>query len=75
MKTTEVKQKPKQLSEVKQLMDFSLRPVEGGFFDVEVDSPNTHVVVRTKVQSKYMMKHKGKEHVEEASSPTKMTRK
>jgi hypothetical protein len=61
MKTTEVKQEAKQFSEVKQLVDFSLRPVEGGFFDVEVDSLHTHVVVPTKVQSKYMMKHKGKE--------------
>jgi hypothetical protein len=56
------------------LANFSLTSVEGGFFDVESDSPNTHVVP-TKAQSKYMMKHKGKEQVEEGSSPTKVIRK
>ncbi len=60
-KTTKVKQEAKQPIEVEQLADFSLAPVEGGFFNVQVDSPNTHVVVPTKAQSKYMMKHKGKE--------------
>jgi predicted Rdx family selenoprotein len=68
-KTTKVEQEVEQPTEIEQLANFSLAPVEGGFFDVEVDS---HVVVPTKAQSKYMMRHKGKEQVEECSSPTKV---
>ncbi len=47
--------------EIKQLIDFSLVLVEGGFFDVEVDFLNIFIVVPTKAWSKYMMRHKGKE--------------
>jgi hypothetical protein len=47
--------------------------VEGGFFDVELNSPYIPIVVPTKAQSKFMTRHKGKEHVEEGSSPTKVT--
>ncbi len=47
--------------EIKQLTDFSLVLVEGGFFDVEVDSFNIPIDVPTKARSKYMMRHKGKE--------------
>jgi hypothetical protein len=59
-KTTEVKQEAEQLNEVEQLAYFSLRLVKGGFFDVETNYLNTHVIP-TKAQSKYMMRHKGKE--------------
>jgi hypothetical protein len=47
--------------------------VEGGFFDVKVDSLNILVAIPTKSQSKYMMRCKGKEQVEEGSSLTKVT--
>jgi hypothetical protein len=55
------------------LIDFSLIPVEGGFFDVEVDFPDILVDVLTKVQSKYMMRRKGMEQVEEGNSLAKVT--
>jgi hypothetical protein len=41
---------------------------------MEPDSPDI-LVVPTKVQSKFMMKHKGEEQVEEGSSPINVTRK
>lgn len=64
--TTEVEK------EVEQPTNFSLVLVEGGFFDIKINFPNIHVVVPTKARSKYMMRPKGKEHVEKGSSPTKM---
>lgn len=60
-KTIETKVEAKQLVEVEQLGDFSLEPIEGGFFDVELDSPNTPIIISTKVQSKCMRTHEGKE--------------
>jgi len=62
-----------QFVEVEQLTNFSSILVEGGFFDGKADSLDIHVVVPTKAQSKYMMKHKGKEQVEEGNSPTKIS--
>jgi hypothetical protein len=55
-------------------MDFLSTPVEGGFCDIEHDSLDI-LVVLTKAWSKFMMRHKGKEEVEEGSSPTKVTHK
>jgi hypothetical protein len=49
--------------------------VEGGFFDIKTNSPNIHVVVPIKARSEYMMRYKGKEHVEKGSSLAKVTRK
>jgi hypothetical protein len=37
-----------QLVEVEQLANFSLVPIEGGFFDIKANSPNIHVIVPTK---------------------------
>jgi hypothetical protein len=45
--------------------------VEGGFFDMELDSHDI-LVVHTKAQLKFMMKGKGKEHVEEVNSLAKV---
>jgi hypothetical protein len=42
------------------------------FFDIEVDSLDIPIVVPTKAWSKYMMRHKGKEQVEEGNSSTKV---
>jgi hypothetical protein len=61
-----------QFIEVEQLAIFSLTLIKEGFFDIGADSSNIHVVVPTKVQFKFMMRRKGKEHMEEGSSPTKM---
>ncbi len=72
-KTIEKEEKTKQLVEVEQSVDFSSIPVEGRLFDVEVNSPNILVAILTKSRSKYMMRCKGKEQVEEGSSPTKVT--
>jgi hypothetical protein len=55
------------------LVAFSVILVEGGFLNKEVNSPDIPVVVPTKFQSKYMMRHKGKEHVEEGNSCAKVT--
>jgi hypothetical protein len=44
--------------EVEQLADFSLALVKGGFFDIEVHSPDIPIVVPTKAWSKYMMRCK-----------------
>jgi hypothetical protein len=72
-KATEKEEKVKWLVEVEQLAYFSSIPIEGGFFNVEVDSPHIPIVVPPKVWSKYMMRRKGKEQVEEGNSPTKIT--
>ncbi len=40
---------------------------------MELDSHDIPIVVLTKAQSKFMMRGKGKEHVEEGNSPTKVT--
>jgi hypothetical protein len=50
------------------------KPIEGGFLDVELDSLDILVVVPTKAWSKCMMRHKGKEWVEEGNSLAKVTR-
>jgi hypothetical protein len=55
-------------------MNFSLTFV-GGFFNVEVESPNILVVIPTKAWSKYMMRRMGKKHVEEGNSLAKVARK
>jgi len=45
---------------------------EGGFFDMEPNSPNILIAMPTKAWSKFMMRHKGKNQMEEGSSPTKV---
>jgi len=40
--------------------------VKGGFFDIDLIPPNI-LVVPTKGQSKFMMRHKEKEQVEEGN--------
>ncbi len=60
-RSTKKEKQAKQLVEVKQLANFSLVLVEGGFFDIEVGSLDIPVVVTTKSRSKYMMRCKGKE--------------
>jgi hypothetical protein len=60
-KIIETKGEAKQLVEVEQLGDFSLEPIEGGFFDVEPNSPNIPITIPTKVRSKCMRRHEGKE--------------
>ncbi len=47
-KTTKVEEEVEQLVKVEQLVDFSLAPIEGGFFDVEVDYFDILIVVPTK---------------------------
>ncbi len=42
---------------------------------MELESPDILVVIPTKAQSKCMMRHKGKEQVEEGNSLTKVTQK
>lgn len=59
--------------EVEQPTKFSLVPNKGGFSDVKVGFHN--ILVVTKSQSKYMMRQKGKEQVEEGNSPPKITQK
>jgi hypothetical protein len=54
------------------LAEFLSTLIEGGFFEVEPDSPNIPIVVPTKAQSKFMMRHNGKEQAEEGSSPSKV---
>jgi hypothetical protein len=49
--------------------------VEGGFFYVKGGSLYVPITIPTKFWSKYMMKHKGEKHVEDANSLTKVTRK
>jgi hypothetical protein len=61
--------------EVEQLANFSSKLVQGGFFEVELNSLDIHVVVPTKMWSKCMMKRKGKGSMEEGSSPAKVTQK
>ncbi len=48
------------------------QPIERRFFDIKFDFPNIHVIP-TKAQSKYMMRHKRKENVEEGNSHAKVT--
>jgi hypothetical protein len=66
------KEKIKQPIEIKQLVEFSSKTIKRGFFDVEVDSLYI-LVVPTKSRSKYMMRCKGKEQLEEGSSFAKVT--
>jgi hypothetical protein len=56
------------------LVNFSSELVEGGFFDVELESLDI-LVVLAKVQSKCMMRCKGKGQVKESSSLTKVTQR
>jgi hypothetical protein len=53
--------------EVEQLANFSSKLVQEGVFEVQLDSPNIHVVIPTKRWFKCMMRHKGKEMMEEGS--------
>jgi hypothetical protein len=62
-----------QLVEVEQLIEFSSKLVQEGFFEVQLDSPNIHVVIPTKMWFKCMMKCKGKETMEEGGSLAKVT--
>jgi hypothetical protein len=57
------------------LANFSSISIKGGFFNVEANSPNILIIVPTKAQSKYMMRCKGKERVEEGNSLAKVTQK
>jgi hypothetical protein len=52
---------------------FSSIPVEGGFFYVKAGTLDILVAIPTKAQSKYIMRHKGKEQMEEGSSFAKVT--
>jgi hypothetical protein len=52
---------------------FSSVLVEGGFFNIKASTFGILVAIPTKAQSKYMMRHKGKEQVEEGSSFAKIT--
>ncbi len=74
-KATEKEKQAKRLVEIEQLIEFSSKLVEGGFFDRKVGSLDIPIIVPTKSRSKCMMRCKGKEHVEEGSSPTKITQK
>jgi len=74
-KTIEVEEKVEQPVEVEQSMDFSLAQIEKRFFDVEANFLDILVAIPTKARSKYMIRCKGKEHVEEGSSFAKMTQK
>ncbi len=60
-KITKVEEEAKQHVEVEQHADFLLAPNKGGFFDMEPNSHDIHVALPTKVQSKFIMKCKGKE--------------
>ncbi len=51
-KTIEKEKQVKQLVEIEQPTKFSSKLVEGGFFDIEVGSPNIPIIVPTKSQSK-----------------------
>jgi hypothetical protein len=70
-----VKFEVEQLVEFQQLANFSLELVEGGCFDVKLESHDIFVVVPTKAQSKCMMRCKGKEQVEESNSFAKVIQK
>ncbi len=74
-KATKKEEQVQRPIEIEQCVKYSLGPVEGGFLDIKVGYHDVPVVVPTKSQSKYMMKHKGKEQVEEGSSPIKVTHK
>jgi hypothetical protein len=71
-KTTEAEAKVEQPIEVEQSRDFSSKSIEGRFFDMEPDSIDIPIAIPTKAQSKCTMKCKGKEHVEEGNSLTKI---
>ncbi len=47
--------------EVEQSTNFLWKPIEGKLFNVELDSLDIPIDVPTKVRSKCMMRHKGKE--------------
>jgi hypothetical protein len=59
-RATDKEEKAKQLIEIKQPTYFSLIPIEGGFFNVEGDSPNILVTIPTKAWSKHTMRRKRK---------------
>ncbi len=61
--------------EIEQSTSFSSKLVQEGFFEVQLDSPNIHVVIPTKAWFKCMMRRKGKEMMEEGGSPAKVTQK
>jgi hypothetical protein len=63
-KATKKEEKVEWHVEVEQLETFSLVSIEGGFFDIKVDSLDTPIAVPIKFWSKYMMKCKGKKKVE-----------
>jgi len=60
-KNIEVEEKTKQPVEIEQPTNSSSTPVEGGFFDIKVNSPNILITIPIKARSKYMMRRKGKE--------------
>jgi hypothetical protein len=58
---------------VKGLVDFSLYPIQEGLFEVFEQVPLIiHVPIPIKAHSKGMMKHKGKEVMEEIGSHAKV---
>jgi hypothetical protein len=54
------KKEVEQPIKVEQSANFLSSPIEGGFFDIKLDSPNIFVDVPTKTWTKFMMRHKGK---------------
>jgi hypothetical protein len=74
-KTKEEAQWVQQPLEAKQLVTFSFKTVERGSFNVEVNSLNVLIVIPTKSCSKYMMRCRGKEQVEEGNSLAKVIQK
>jgi hypothetical protein len=68
-----VENKTIEVEEVEKLAKILVALIRGGFFDIKVDSFHIPVIVPTKAWSKCMMRHKGKEQVEEGNSPTKVT--
>ncbi len=74
-KVTKTEEQVEQLVEIERLATFSSELVEGGFFDVQASFLDVPITILTKSWSKYMMRHKGEEQVEEGNSPTKVTRK
>jgi hypothetical protein len=50
-----------------------LASIERRLFDMELNFHDIPIVVPTKAGSKFMMRSKGKEHVEEGNSPAIMT--
>jgi hypothetical protein len=58
--------------EVEQSIDFSSKPIQGRFFEVESNSLDIPIVVPTKTWFKCMMRHNGKEMIE-GGLPSKVT--